>query len=141
MNPPPKLPLKSLKNEVRLVVYISGPVTGKVDGNRNAFMEVEDELFDLGYSVENPRRNKLPGFFNVDIDSPDPMMWSYQMKKAVKQMMECHAVIFLDDWLDSRGARIEYYLAKIVGIECYDREFRPIKVEIDDPTILVKDHL
>lgn len=87
-------------------VYISGPITDMPDCNRSAFADAENKLRALGYDPVNPLHNGLP---------PDAA-WARHMKADIKLLMDCDALVWLDGWDKSRGARIEIKLADGLGM-------------------------
>ncbi len=101
-------------------IYISGPITGMPDGNKDAFLAMEGTLKVLGYTeIINPRNLDTPQAFK-DGEMEVDVLWPIMMKQSVRDMMECNTIIFLDGWEQSRGARIEYELAKEVKMKCIE---------------------
>jgi len=88
-------------------VYISGPMTGIKDFNFPAFNKVADKLRAEGYEVLNPA------------DHGAGEDWEYYMKKDVKMVADCDMIVVLDKWHQSRGARIEVFLASRLSIPVY----------------------
>ena len=87
-------------------IYVIGPVTGVEDDNRPAFEEARRELREeLGCEVEIPH----------DAVSPDAT-WETAMRSSVKAMTACDAVAMLPGWMSSKGAGIEYNLARQIGM-------------------------
>lgn len=90
--------------------YISGPISAPTPEKRAAnlakFHEAEAALVALGHSVANPAKNGLP----------ESAHWEEHMRADIKLLMDCDTVALLDGWADSRGARIEYQLAKDLGL-------------------------
>lgn len=88
------------------LIYLSGMITGlpynEVIEN---FNRAEVKLLLKGYEVVNPIRNGLP----------EGTKWSTHMKADIKMMMDCHAIYLLDNWMDSKGAKIEKELAERLG--------------------------
>jgi len=89
-------------------VYTSGPISGKPDLNRPAFEAAATALRAAGHEVVNPHEN------GVDPGQP----WEAHMRADIKLLMDCDTVALLDDWADSRGACIEFDLAKRLGMRC-----------------------
>jgi len=86
-------------------IYIAGKVTGLVD--YKARFEAESRrLRTLGYRPVNPTEI---------IDEGEP--WESAMKTALRAMLECDGVSLLPDWMNSRGARMEYWLATELGMD------------------------
>ncbi len=88
----------------RYDLYIAGPMSGYTDWNFPAFFKAGSELSFAGYSVLNPARHG---------DLGD---WSENMRLAVIDLMQCAGIALLPGWEKSRGASIEYNLAKELGI-------------------------
>lgn len=101
------------------LIYISGPMTGIKDYNYPAFNAIAAQLREAGYKVANPAEN-----------SPPPCnSWQGYMRIAIKQMMDCDAVIMIDGWEKSKGANVEFELAVKVGIPTFfDCDFLSAKL-------------
>lgn len=87
-------------------IYIAGPMTGLPAYNYPAFHARAAQLRALGHHVENPAENK-PG---------DDWEWLDYMRSALAQLITCDRVEMLPGWSKSRGATIEYDLAKSLGL-------------------------
>ncbi len=87
--------------------YISGPMTGKPDLNRQAFINKGAELALLGHDVVNPIANGVP----VDATRAE------HMRADLRMLLECDTIHMLPGWLDSRGARLEWWVAVSLGFE------------------------
>lgn len=85
-------------------VYISGPMTGLPGFNYPAFHEASTRLRAMGYEVENPANNAQQD------------AWIDYMRIAVAQLAGCDAVYLLPGWSESRGAQVEYQLARGLGL-------------------------
>ena len=82
-------------------IYISGPITGMDNGNKEAFDGMEHKLRDRGHDVVNP--HSLPHNHGKT--------WNEYMREDLKAMLDCQGAVFLPGWNNSRGARVEYDLA------------------------------
>ena len=86
-------------------IFISGRITG--DPNYvEKFLQAEKRL-KVGWKVVNPCRLHLFGL---------PMecySWRICMVVTVWNLIKCSTVYMLRDWKESRGARIEYKIARI----------------------------
>lgn len=88
-------------------IFISGPMTGLFDFNRQAFDDAEAALRGAGYDVFNPANNGLP---------KENTLWETHMRRDIAALMECDAVAVLPGSEYSRGARMEVAMALELGI-------------------------
>ena len=79
-------------------VYIAGKITGNPDYKKQ-FAEAEADLRSAGYITMNPAV------------LPDGFEWNEYMNICFKMIDVCDAVFFINNWIDSRGARMEYQYA------------------------------
>ncbi len=87
-------------------LYVSGPMTGLPGLNFPAFNKAAADLRERGYDVTNP----------VDIN-PDPnAQWSDCLREDIRALMDCDGVATLPNWERSRGASLEVYIAKDLGM-------------------------
>lgn len=91
--------------------YISGPMTGMPEHNFPAFHAAAERLRKAGWSVVNPAEN-----FEGRTDLPREAY----MRVDVALMATCNAIAMLPLWKESRGARVEYLLARELGMELLD---------------------
>ena len=91
-------------------IYIAGPMTGLPEFNYPAFNAETARIRALGYHVENPAENPAQA----------SGAWEDYMKMALRQMLTCDSVVMLKGWGKSKGALIEYNLAKSLGLEIWD---------------------
>lgn len=88
-------------------VYIVGKVTGEpLQECRKKFAQIELRLKEMGMIPINPMN-----FVSADTD------WNTAMKICIGQLLTCDFIYLLPDWKQSRGARIERILAKLLQIE------------------------
>ena len=104
-------------------VYISGPITG-VENWQDNFLAAEKELLELsgGFCVINPvtlSKNVEELFAKLE-KTPD---YTDYMRKDVKELSSCNAICMLPGWKRSKGARLEYRIAKILNMQIL--EFQP----------------
>lgn len=88
--------------------YISGPMRGLPEFNYPLFNEVAAELRATGVKVLNPAEN-FSGATDLD--------FSLYMMEDLNQLMEADVVLMLPGWQDSEGARVEYMVAKSLGLD------------------------
>ncbi|MBK6819870.1 MAG: DUF4406 domain-containing protein [Bacteroidetes bacterium] len=91
-------------------IYIAGKVTGlKLAELTFKFGGAEKKLMDEGWEVINP--------LNIVLDKE--ISWQGAMKLCLKELINCEAIYMLHDWQESKGAIIEYNLAKVLNIQIY----------------------
>lgn len=89
-------------------VFISGPMKGYPNFNKEAFDQAEKELIQQGYTVFNPAWMDFSG------------EWTKQDKRAIDAaiMSRCDAVYQLPGWdgLENSGSRMEHAFAQASGM-------------------------
>lgn len=88
-------------------IYIAGPMTGYPELNHPAFHVEAARLRAAGLDVVSPAEVTLAG-------KPS---WIDYMRADLRLMMGCSTICLLPGWRRSRGARIEYFVAKCLGFE------------------------
>jgi len=82
-------------------IYLSGKVTGEDHAETLAkFKKYEEKLQALGHKVVNPVTH---------IKSTEP--WESAMKQAIVLLMDCDTIFQIEDWIHSKGAKVEFELA------------------------------
>lgn len=95
-------------------IYISGKISGTdLTETRARFASVAKVTKKLGYEPVNPLENGL-----TEHDT-----WEAHITKDIADLLQCKAIYMLQDWQDSKGARIEHYIAIEIGL--------PIMYEIE----------
>lgn len=89
-------------------IYISGPMRGLPDFNYPLFAATAKTLRHQGFHVLNPAEN-----FEGDQDREIPEY----MRADIKMMLQASMVFMLPGWQDSEGSRLEYLIAKALGLE------------------------
>ncbi len=82
-------------------IYLSGPITGHDDGNRDTFAAAQLYLECKGHAVSNPHA----------LTHDHAGRWEDYMRVDVREMLTCDSLFMLDGWQLSRGATIEHHLA------------------------------
>jgi len=92
-----------------MVIYIYGKMYGVKDYNYPAFLEAEYVLRRLGYEVVNPARTGVQ----------EGWEWKDYLKKDLLDMLtkNVDTVVTLEGWEDLRGARLEFHVAKELGMK------------------------
>lgn len=89
-------------------LYLSGKMSGLVDDGKAAFDYEAARLRSLGFEVWNPaEQEKQPS-------------WEHYMRVDIAALCQCDGVAVLNNWQDSRGARLEVFIATELGIPVYD---------------------
>lgn len=89
-------------------IYISGKISGcPIEEAREKFAAAACCLAGLGHTPVNP-------FDNGVEPTAD---WSAQMVRDIELLFGCEAIYLLNDWADSRGARIEQNIARECGMK------------------------
>lgn len=109
------------------IVYLAGPIS-KVD-----WTDAKVKFVDLEAKV---RKFKPQQIYNpLDFMAPPVKMdemqrWSWYMKQAVRALSLCDAIVLMDNYHISKGARLEKYLAEELGITVYhERELYEVLPE------------
>jgi len=106
---PPATPATPLTN---LAVYIAGPMTGIADFNYPAFDAAEKELRGLGFAyIINPA--------NTGRRFGMAKSYDFYLRESLRQVLTCEAVALLEGWESSKGAILEYYMAKTLGLPVF----------------------
>lgn len=84
-------------------IYISGKITGlDLETAKRNFKEVEEIITEMGHEPINP--------FNIMPYDPK-LTWSDYMAADLKELLDCKAIFMLENWRESKGAKIEYAVA------------------------------
>ena len=85
-------------------IYLSGKISGD-ENYKEKFAAKEKELTEQGYMVYNPAKH------------PNMFSWEQFMELDLLALKNCDSIYLLEDWKDSRGAKIEYEEAVRLGKE------------------------
>jgi hypothetical protein len=97
--------------KAKLRAYISGPMSGRPEWNFPAFRKAAREWRKRGWRVMDPSRS-----FGGRTDLPR----SVYMRKDVAMLLRVDAVVVLDGWETSKGARLEVEIARQLGLDVMD---------------------
>lgn len=91
-------------------IYISGPISGRADLNREAFAKAAADLRAQGHEVVNPHEI-------IDHERAEREGWEWvdYMREDIKVLMTCEAICMIEGWGRSRGAKLELHLARELG--------------------------
>ena len=94
-------------------IYIAGPMTGVPEHNFPAFHAAAERLRQAGWEVVNPAEN-----FGGQTDLPRETY----LRADVALLVTCNAIAMLPGWENSQGAKLEYLLARELGMPVLDAE-------------------
>ena len=96
-------------------IYISGKITGyEISEAAKKFKESENYLLEKGFEPVNP--------FNLSKWNPDKT-WKDYMIDDIKGLFDCEAIFMQSDWGQSKGARVEYAIARELGLVVHHEGF------------------
>lgn len=87
-------------------IYVIGPVSGHDDLNVSAFENARKMLRKAGYVP------LIPHDF-----IPDDADWQSAMRRSLETLAKSDGIAYLDGWKDSHGARLEWRIARALGID------------------------
>lgn len=93
--------LREARTREKGKIFISGPMTGRVNFNIEAFIRAETACRELGMEVENPAH------YGEVKDLP----WTSYLRYSVSKLITCDAIYLLPDWENSNGAQLEAGIA------------------------------
>lgn len=90
--------------------YLSGPISGDIEGNLLKFKEAAVELRNRGFKVVSPTE-VCDIVANPDMAS---RQWDWFMRRDIEAMLhdDVKGIIMLPGWEQSRGAKCELYIAR-----------------------------
>lgn len=136
--------------------YLAGPMTGYPQFNFPAFDSAAAHLREHGYAIVSPAELDRPEVREASMASPDgnadgghPVgdSWGDFLSRDVKIVAdEATGIIALPGWQESRGARLEMFVAMLCGHELNEYAprtknlVRPLTYEYVAP-ILIKEFM
>jgi hypothetical protein len=115
-----------------MVIYISGPISGKRDNNRTAFEEAHLKILAAAaganiedFKIINPldlatEVNAVFDELNKHRFHKIKPAWCDYMKKDIAALCTATYVLFIDGWQESKGAMLERQIADAIGISCVE---------------------
>lgn len=100
--------------------YISGRITGlNYEKVKRNFRNGMNEVIAMGYEAVSPLFNGLP----------DSATWAEHMVKDIEILLGCEAIYMLNNWEQSKGARVEKNIAEEMGFKVMyqSKEYIPIE--------------
>ena len=102
-------------------LYLAGPMTGIPQANFPLFDRAAAELRDAGFTIISPAELDDPEERRRALaDEPATQTWGEFLARDVKLIAEeCDGIIFLPRWWESRGARLEAFVALLSGKDLF----------------------
>lgn len=92
-------------------IYVAGPMTGYPDCNFAAFHAAAERLARAGWKVFNPAEN---------LGGRKDLPREVYLRLDLAMLAQCDAIAMLPGWEDSRGAKLEYFVAHELGCVAID---------------------
>jgi hypothetical protein len=96
-----------------VILYLAGKYRGDIDANIQAAREVAIKLWEAGHFALCPHLNTA--HFEVDCACPEEAY----LQGDLDILARCDAIVMLEAWLDSEGAKREHAHALKLGIPVY----------------------
>jgi hypothetical protein len=91
-------------------IYIAGKVTGvPIEVSTELFKNTCEYLRNKGNLVINP----------MELIKDPKTEWNSAMKICIRELLQCDALLLLDNWKESEGAKLEHQLAQILSIPIF----------------------
>ena len=117
-------PIKCTHSEP-LAIYISGGITG-VENWQDVFMAAEQDLMlhlHARLFIFNPVKIAKDLERSIKVNTGKMPGYTDYMREDIKILARCNAICMLPGWRRSKGARLEYRIAKILNMQIL--EFQP----------------
>jgi nucleoside 2-deoxyribosyltransferase len=98
------------------IVYLAGPIS-KVEWSvaQQRFTDLENKVRKyLPQQIYNPINHLAPPFKADEMET-----WTWYMRQSVRDVSLSDAIVLMDNYHISKGARLEKYLASELGVEIY----------------------
>lgn len=95
-------------------VYISGPITKNPKGNARAFQEATDKIRELGFEVVSPSElDEEADLLTEELAKVNSgsKEWAQLLVRDILHVTAVDALVVIDGWQASRGAKLEVLLA------------------------------
>ena len=100
-------------------VYIAGPYTAedKAGEDKNILMAAyaASELLKAGFTVFCP--HTMTSIIDREFNEDNVLKWEDWLTTDIYWLAKCDAIFMLPDWKQSKGATLEYMVAKALGLE------------------------
>lgn len=99
-------------------IYIAGPMRGYPRFNADAFNEMEATLGNSWETIYNPIRLDTDAGIDIEDTSQDIDIKAC-LKRDIEVIFKSDALMMLDGWENSKGARAEHALAVCLGLKIF----------------------
>ena len=97
-------------------IFISGKVSGMdLEETRRKFFKAEQEIYDHNYFYSLRREVINP--MKLGLTFKDS--WLKCMLVSICNLLKCKSIYMINDYQDSKGARIELWIAKVLKYKIY----------------------
>jgi hypothetical protein len=100
-------------------VYISGPIKGMPDGNKEAFAQRAKELVEKGHEPVNPwdiNGDHSGDCIGEPVEHDTVHRYGCFLRNDIRELMYCDAITLLPGWQRSTGATTELQVATAIGL-------------------------
>lgn len=111
------------------IVYLSGPMTGKPGWNFDAFLRAATFWEVRGFEVLSPAQADLDEGFDPRKGNVHPKGLRYYLPRDIQMIAKADMIVMLPGWEGSKGANIEYLVAKAMGLDVVNSIGEPIDMK------------
>lgn len=115
-------------------IYISGKITGLSHEKALAnFKNAEDEILKKQIIIPAvSAKNTSLSFVNpMTLNHKPNSEWEDYMITDIAELFKCDAIYMLENWRESKGARIEYHIAREMGMNIiYQGQIQAIVIDV-----------
>lgn len=91
-------------------IYLAGKISGRPLGEaQQHFLIQAAELRAKGHEVVNP----------FELHETYDKEWHEFMRTDIKALCDCDAIVMLYGWWNSKGAKLEHYIAEQLGMKIF----------------------
>ncbi len=103
-------------------IYISIPISGLDLATQQILAaQTAEKIRTLGHEPVNPFETPL-----APPEWSEREKYAYYMGRDIEKLLLCDAIYFCEGWQESRGCRVESYIAEAYHIKhCHDLRFIP----------------
>jgi hypothetical protein len=111
-----------------MIIYISGPITGIENNNRDAFYAREMELINQLKTIPQPGGEIInPMLIAAEVNyewryKRKAPAWADYMRACLKELARADFITFLPGWEESKGSQLEKQIAEALGIDEFDKD-------------------